>query len=52
MENILISCGCLLLFTNMKLSCKHVGDGISTWTKFDDHIYHRYPVISKGIYPL
>ena len=24
----------------------------STWTKFDGHIYHGYPVICKSIYPL
>ena len=27
MEDILISCGCMLLFTN-KLKCKHVSDGL------------------------
>ena len=35
---ILISCGCMLMFTNMKFSCKHGGDGVSTWAKFDGPI--------------
>ena len=35
---ILISCGCMLLFTNVQFSCKHGGDGVSTWAKFDVHI--------------
>ena len=52
MENVLISCGCLLLFTNMYLSCVHVSDGVSTWTKSDGHIYHGHPVICKSISPL
>ena len=38
-KHILISCGCMLLFTNMSLSCKHLSDGVSTWAKFDDHNY-------------
>ena len=42
----LISCGCLLLLTNMLLSSKHVSGGVSTWAKFVGHIYHGYPVIS------
>ena len=25
--------------------CGHVSDGFSTWTKFNGHIYHGYPVI-------
>ena len=41
----LISCECLLLFTNMYLSCKHVSDGVCTWAKFDGHIYRRCSVI-------
>ena len=41
-KHILISCGCMLLFTNMSLSCKHLSDGVSTWAKFDDHIYLLY----------
>ena len=28
----------MLLFTNMKLSCKHASDGFSTWAKFDGYI--------------
>ena len=28
----------------MKLSSKHVSDGVSTLAKFDDHIYHGYPI--------
>ena len=43
---ILISCGCMLLFT---FSCKHGSDGVSTWTKFDGHIY---PVIMQKYLPL
>ena len=44
---ILISCGCMLLFTNMQFSCKHDGYGISTC---DVHIC---PVIMlKYIFPL
>ena len=39
-----IGCRCLLLFTNMQLSCKHVGDVVSTWAKFYGHIYHMCPV--------
>ena len=35
----LISCGCLLLFTNMQLSCKHVNGGVNTWTKLGGCIY-------------
>ena len=27
-------------------------DGVSTWAKFDGHIYHEYPVICKSISPL
>ena len=34
MKFILISCGFMLLFTNMQFNCKH-GDGVSTWAKFD-----------------
>ena len=51
-KDLIISCGCLLLFTNIKLSFKHVSDGVSTWAKFDGHIYHGYPVICEGISPL
>ena len=32
----------MLLFTNMSFSCKHGGDEVSTWAKFDGH---NYPVI-------
>ena len=32
---------CMLLFTNMLLSCVCCSDGVSTWAKFDGHIYHR-----------
>ena len=35
---LLISCRCVLLFTNMYFSCKHCGDGVSTWAKFDGYI--------------
>ena len=41
-KHILISCGCMLLFINMSLSCKHFSDGVSTWVKFEDHIYLLY----------
>ena len=34
----------VLLFTN---SCKHVRDGVSTWAKFDGHIYYEYLVMQK-----
>ena len=40
----------LLLFT-YTLSCKRASDGVSTWAKFDVHIYHGYPVIWKSILP-
>ena len=33
---ILISCGCVLLYTN-KFSCKHASDGVSTSGKSDSH---------------
>ena len=26
----------------MSLNCKHLSDGVSTWAKFDDHIYLLY----------
>ena len=51
-QDILISCRCMLLFKNMQLSCKYASDGVSTWTKFDGHIYYGYPVICKSIAPL
>ena len=38
----------MLLFTNMYFSCKHGGDGVSTWAKFDGHIY---PVIRQKYLP-
>ena len=44
---ILISCGYMLLFMNMQLSCKQVSDVVSTWAKFDGHIYHGYPAMQK-----
>ena len=44
---ILISCGCVFLYTNM---CKHSGDGVSTWAMFDGHIKHWCPVTCKSIY--
>ena len=31
-----------------KFSCKHGGDGVGTWTKFDGHIY---PVIMQKYLP-
>ena len=37
----------MLLFTNMKFSCKHGGDGVSTWTKFNGHIC---PIIMQKYY--
>ena len=51
-ETLLISCGCKLLFTKMKLSGKHASDGVSTPAKFDGHIYNGYPVICESISPL
>ena len=36
-NSFLISCG-HVLFKNMQFSCKHCGDGVSTWAKFDGHI--------------
>ena len=39
-KDILISCGCVLLFTNKKFSCEHDGDMVSTWAKFNGHTYH------------
>ena len=47
-KDILISCGCVLLFTNKQFRCKHSGDWGSTWAMFDDHTYHWYPVICKS----
>ena len=44
-----MSCGCMLLFTNMSLSSECANDVVSTWAKFDGHIYHGYPVICKSI---
>ena len=32
----------MLLFKNMLLSCKSSSDGVSTWAKFDGHIFHKY----------
>ena len=46
---ILIDCGCMLLFTNIEFSCKHGGEGVSTWAKFDGHIY---PFIMQKYLPL
>ena len=37
-KDILIICGCLLLFINIKFRCKHGGDGVSTWEKFDSRM--------------
>ena len=37
-KNMQNKCGCVLLFKNMQFSCKHCGDGVSTWEKFDGHI--------------
>ena len=31
------------------LSCICAFDVVSTWAKFDGHIYHGYPVICKSI---
>ena len=45
-------CGCVLLFTNFKLSCKHVNDGVSTWAKFEGRICHGYPYVCESISPL
>ena len=28
------------------IRCTHESDGVSTWAKFDGHIYHRYPIIT------
>ena len=39
-KHILISCGCMLLFTNMSLSFKHLSDGVSTWANI--YIYLLY----------
>ena len=38
LKQILISCGCVLLFTNMQFSCKCGVYGVSTWAKFDGRI--------------
>ena len=46
-KNILISCGCMLFFTNMSLSCKYASNGVSTWAKFDGHIYHGHGYNAK-----
>ena len=47
----LISCGCLLLFTNMPLRCEHGSDGVSTWSKWDDCTLEHYPVMCRSIFP-
>ena len=47
-KDTLITCGCVLLFTNKQFSCKHHGDMLSTWAKFDGRTYHWYPVICKS----
>ena len=31
------------------LSCKGASDEVSTWAKFDVHIYHGYPAICKSM---
>ena len=36
----------------MQLSCKHGGDEVGTWAKFDGHIYHCYPVIMQKYPPI
>ena len=40
----LISCGCLLLFKNISLSCKYLSDVVSTWAKFDGHSIMGVPL--------
>ena len=40
---------CCLQTCNSDVCCS---DGISTWAKFDGHIYNRYHVICKSLSPL
>ena len=40
----------MLLFTNIQLSCICCSDGVSTWAKFDGHIYHGYIACYIEIY--
>ena len=37
---------------NFQISCEHASDGVSTWGKFDGHIYYKCPVIMQSISPL
>ena len=39
----LISCACMLLFTNMQFSCKQSGEEVSTWANLMVVSYAKVP---------
>ena len=51
MKFILISCGCMLLFTNMQFNCKH-GDGLVLGQSLMSYVPCYYAKVSLLYYVL